>query len=182
MKENNVKENNVKENTCNNCGYGEESACANTEYRKDEECNKRFWKPKKELKLGDKVEVLTEGSVWAERIFIKYGAQHSVICVNRVDNNDFYNGYYFTTLQYSTWRFLQEIKYRPFTWEERDQLRGKWVIRKDDSFEFLISQLRNPAEIEWWIKMDSYSYYNPSSLLQQFTFLDGSPCGVKEVY
>lgn len=75
----------------------------------------------------------------------------------------------------------------PFDWEDRELLRGKWLkhkIRNDEECSIIGFQLTksnydemllvivfNGVEIE---KMSAYD------LLEEYTFLDGSPCG-KEI-
>lgn len=66
-----------------------------------------------------------------------------------------------------------ESSYIPFTWEDREQLRGKWVKHKKCGSEFLISGFD---------KILSHCFVGSRPLtfqilLNSFVFLDGTPCG-----
>lgn len=77
------------------------------------------------------------------------------------------------------YRIKPEKKLVPFTWEDRDLLRGKWCIKHNDivngkTKEYAITCI---TDIEVYFGASKYSY---SDFMRYFTFLDGSPCG-KEV-
>ena len=142
-----------------------------------------------ELKMGDEVEVLKSKGVWERRIFIKHG-DSGIIAVQQGYEDKYNEGLSFNTQRYddNDWRFPKEISYRPFTWEERDQLRGKWVKYKDskDSFtEMLESQIHSFFRIDKkdddfdWIFLAKGYGVSPKNLLNKFVFIDGTPCGVK---
>lgn len=59
----------------------------------------------------------------------------------------------------------------PFTWEDREQLRGKWIKPNNEDSEY---QILSIFEEGIRITRGSGSY---EFLLKHFTFLDGSPCG-----
>lgn len=69
-----------------------------------------------------------------------------------------------------------EPHYVRFTWEDREQLRGKWVRgKKNDSEECIVGFTKNLIDgvctgADWYSFVDLF--YN-------FTFLDGSPVGKK---
>lgn len=64
----------------------------------------------------------------------------------------------------------------PFTWEDREMLRGKWIRRKECTNEIRITNiLFNDKNKELCI-----NYISAANLLDKWEFLDGSPCG-KEV-
>lgn len=66
-----------------------------------------------------------------------------------------------------------EKKYRPFIWEERNQIRGKWIVHKDDNNEQQIRSLGLYDGIFYIndIKVDKY--------LENYLFLDTKlPFGV----
>lgn len=65
--------------------------------------------------------------------------------------------------------------------EVRDKLRGQWVINKDDGGEFCINNFSFNKGNEQWSVCDYKvgDYILPLGLLQNHTFLDGTPCGEK---
>lgn len=77
-------------------------------------------------------------------------------------------------------------EYRPFTWEERDQLRGKWIVEKDGKFEIILNlmylggeakktpraYILEPLKGEYYVDFDY--------LFKNFTFLDGSVLGTDQ--
>lgn len=65
-------------------------------------------------------------------------------------------------------------EYIPFTWEDREQLRGKWIKHKKFEDEELIISL-TANEDDWLVKHDTI--LNGENLLNNYLFLDGSPCG-----
>lgn len=71
----------------------------------------------------------------------------------------------------------KEKKYRPYTWEEREQLRGKWVkyLNYDKTEkEFQIIKMELTDKKEFFVG----NGINPSTLLEACRFIDGTPCGV----
>lgn len=74
-------------------------------------------------------------------------------------------------------RITPAVTYVPFTWEDREQLRGRWIrFKHPGSAEFLISKLYNSDK--HGVMANDYS---ASSLLDEAIFLDtGKPVG-KEV-
>jgi len=64
----------------------------------------------------------------------------------------------------------------PYTWEDREELRGRWYRQKDyPEHERLVAHLeisRNEIEINGW---------GAQKFLQDFEWLDGTPCGKKVV-
>lgn len=77
-------------------------------------------------------------------------------------------------------------KYEPFTWEDRELLRGKWVrLKSDPSTESQIVELIHKDENEYNGDLEIGHFNNfdemPAGvLLADFEFVDGTPCG-KEV-
>lgn len=72
----------------------------------------------------------------------------------------------------------EEKKYRPYTWEEREQLRGKWFKRSDGKAD---EELING----FYILNDGLFVINDKTaehLLNYYVWLDGSPCGVPVEY
>lgn len=73
----------------------------------------------------------------------------------------------------------KEKKYRPYTWEEREYLRGKWIKRKCDG--------KNDEELinNMYISNDNLFVINDKTsehLLNYYTWLDDSPFGVEIIY
>jgi hypothetical protein len=69
-------------------------------------------------------------------------------------------------------------QYVPYTWEDREELRGRWFRRKD----------KEPSEFERFVcffsLIDGHFYINfirSDELLNECEWLDGSPCGKKVV-
>ena len=73
-------------------------------------------------------------------------------------------------------RITPAVTYVPFTWEDREQLRGRWIkFKHPGSAEFLISKLYN-SDKHGLVAND----YSASSLLDEAIFLDtGKPVGKK---
>lgn len=69
----------------------------------------------------------------------------------------------------------KEKQYRPFTWEDREYLRGKWIRRKDSSDEEeSIGEFYMSSSDTFKINLKS-----ARELLDSWEFLDGLPCGVE---
>lgn len=66
------------------------------------------------------------------------------------------------------YRVKPSPKYVPFTWEDREFLRGKWI--RNISYEIVI----------YSISRERVNDMTFSRLLSDYTFLDGSPCGKLE--
>ena len=136
---------------------------------------------KKELKMGDIVEVAfhCDGVVWNESIFVKYGIDNSIIVVQSSDNTKFLAGEPFDTFKYTSghWRIPKQKTYRPFKWEEREQLRGKWITRKverdNPNPEYCITIINNVG-----IYIGATVTFK--ALYEDFIFLGGSPVGKLE--
>lgn len=71
-----------------------------------------------------------------------------------------------------------EKKYVPFTWEDRNILRGKWIKNKNYNREYFIESIAKDAEN--LVVYTSNAELGSNDLLTYYTFLDGTPCG-KEV-
>ena len=65
-------------------------------------------------------------------------------------------------------------EYVPFTWEDREQLKGKWIKHKELKDEELIISL-TADEDDWIITHDKN--LSGENLLDNYLFLDGSLCG-----
>jgi len=134
----------------------------------------------KELKMGDEVEVLIDPyrDIWDKKIFVKLGNCGSIIVVSAYSTYEFKHGESFSTKQYySKWRIPKQKTYRPFTWEEREQLRGKWITRKverdNPNPEYCIAIINNVG-----IYIGATVTFK--ALYEDFIFLGGSPVGKLE--
>lgn len=83
-----------------------------------------------------------------------------------------------------TWR--EDIKYRikpkleyiPFEWEDREQLRGKWVKHKNSDYEAQITGLNMYYNNKLIVILSNVeTSVIGIELLEMYTFLDGTPCG-----
>ena len=80
-------------------------------------------------------------------------------------------------LEWTYFYLVKEPKYRPFTWEEREYLRGKWVkwsILDKGEKEFQITSIRLLSNGVFRLN----DGITPEDLLENAQFLDGTPCGV----
>src|SRR5699024_6197512 len=73
---------------------------------------------------------------------------------------------YFDNSKYE-FRIKPEPKYIPFTFEDREELRGKWVRRKGVNDELVIYNLSK-------IRVNGCTW---EQSLEEFEFLDGTPFG-----
>lgn len=71
------------------------------------------------------------------------------------------------------YRVKPEVKVKPYTWDDREILRDKWIKDKKGVQEYRIDNFVNTPNSEFKINGISAEY-----LLSHFTFLDGSPCGI----
>lgn len=78
-------------------------------------------------------------------------------------------------LEPERYRIKPEKKLVPFTWDDRGLLMGKWIVDKEDNT--YISMIITIDLESISLNYNSFTY---EELFDNFTFLDGSPCG-KEV-
>jgi len=64
-----------------------------------------------------------------------------------------------------------EDEYVPFTWEDRELLRGEWIRKKESKSEYLITYFYDKGV---GTDNDTFSY---ELLLNEYEFVDGKPCG-----
>lgn len=77
--------------------------------------------------------------------------------------------------EFFQYRIKPEPKYVPFTWEDREQLRGKWVKRQGIGPEkCIIAFSGGPLD---YIVLAGDFWHSFAELFEQYTFLDGSPVG-----
>jgi hypothetical protein len=131
-----------------------------------------------EFKTGDIVEVKESNkSAWCERIFL-FEKDSMFYCISNRQEGLYRDNLIFECVPWNECRKKPEKKYRPFTWEERDQLRGKWIKEKEQSQdECMIIGLIYKDEA--WIDAGELGYFTPEYLLENYIFLDGSSCGVE---
>ena len=132
----------------------------------------------KELKIGDIIEVFVD-KIWEDRIFLKCGEDRSIICVSEMSNSGYLSGNVFVSCKwyFGKWRVKEELEYIPFTYEDRAELRGRYIIKKEDSdTEYIINKIEKNGI------HTIYNYINLEKLLEDYTFADtGKPCGkIKE--
>ena len=179
------------------CGYSAVAPCYHGSYCKSYDDSgieiekKENNMNKKELKMGDIVEIhetqitrhrldmYSHFTSWVESVFVKYGEDDSIIVVDERSRNNFLGGEAFTTKKYSKplWRVPKQKTYRPFTWEEREQLRGKWVKWKGADTEHFITTITKTHVI----LMEKNDWVTFQELCDNCIFVDsGLPCGVEE--
>jgi len=129
------------------------------------------------MNIGDKVEVKEIGGEWKQLIFVKYGFQDCVICVAPKDEDDFNRGMSFNTwsFQKENWRRPLLKSYRPFTWAERNMLRGR-IIKPTfcDTSEFTITDFYRGKVVLFKGVECTFE-----ELFRCYCFLGGTPCGVE---
>ncbi len=130
----------------------------------------------KELKIGDVVEVKHSFNRWISRIFVKYGKDNGIIVVHYQYEIEYKTGMIFYTefCEDESWRHKQEPKYIPFTFEDRELLKGRWI--KDKYKSKLIKQILLIVENRIHTVLGIISY---ELLLDNYIFVDGTPCGKK---
>jgi len=67
-------------------------------------------------------------------------------------------------------------QYVPYTWDDRDELRGRWYRRKGDNCEFMVNYVTRHNENDI-----SIGPWREGAFFKQCEWLDGSPCGKKVV-
>jgi hypothetical protein len=69
------------------------------------------------------------------------------------------------------WTEPKPPQYVPYTWEDRDQLRGRWYRHKQDGVEAMICRLKQSGE-KFFINSLSSGFF-----LDSCEWLGGTPCG-----
>jgi hypothetical protein len=67
-------------------------------------------------------------------------------------------------------------QYVPYTWEDREELRGRWYRRKGDNSEFMVNYVTRHNENDIVI-----GPWREGAFLRDCEWLDGTPCGKKVV-
>ena len=126
-----------------------------------------------DLKMGDIVEIKCGGG-FEDGIFLKDGKDGGVICVDGDDKERFNNGehFYVTSWDKSQWRIKEKPVRIPFDESDAEFLIGKAIKIGQDVF--LIVRINNHGAI---IVDGDNCFIGFTYLLQNYTFLKGSPCG-----
>lgn len=130
------------------------------------------------LKRGDKVEVGNGGGKF-NRIFVTYieGAISPYVCVSFGREENFHNGEQFSI---TLWKYAQRIiepEYRPLTSQEMKELVGKKIKKKNEIRDVTWFTLHSSGR--YCIVLDSGVQVTPKELLQDYTYYNGTPCGVE---
>ncbi len=67
-------------------------------------------------------------------------------------------------------------QYVPYTWDDREELRGKWYRKKGDNCEFMVNYVTRYNENDI-----SIGPWREGAFFKECEWLDGSPCGKKVV-
>jgi hypothetical protein len=81
------------------------------------------------------------------------------------------------TIQLCGWYYRRRIapQYVPYTWDDREELRGKWYRNKETKLEAMVYYF-SPLGSDFRINS-----YCPEMFLELCEWLDGSPCGKRVV-
>ena len=75
------------------------------------------------------------------------------------------------------WTEPKPPQYVPYTWADREELRGRWYRRKSEKSEEMITNLDFVSRYEQCVfEIDSYT---AAEFLENCEWLDGTPCGKK---
>ena len=89
-----------------------------------------------------------------------------------------YNPKFVTPDEMDQWTEYTEPKppqYVPYTWEDREELRGRWYRRKSEKSEEMITNLDFVSRYEQYVfEIDSYT---AAEFLENCEWLDSTPCG-----
>jgi hypothetical protein len=67
-------------------------------------------------------------------------------------------------------------QYVPYTWDDREELRGKWYRKKGDNCEFMVNYVTRHNENDI-----SIGPWREGRFFKECEWIDGSPCGRKVV-
>lgn len=122
------------------------------------------------------IEVSNDKKTWYKRVLVLI-KNYKAICWQHAETLEKAED----ELTIAFWDFWREIpKYRPFIWEEREELRGKWIRPKSRLYdEVQINRFNLENDNSFWVKVNE-NFINSKSLLKDYEFADGTPCGVLE--
>lgn len=145
------------------------------------------WQEVFDFKEGEEIEVRNNNMDWQKAIFLRYSSfsKKIVRCVTCGHEDNYFLGKGFCT---SNWPFFRKIesskpikidwtdeaiikKFRPYTYEEAEELLGRKVKTKDFPIKQIIMSV---DDINVYVTNWVYTY---EEFFKIFTFLDGSPCG-----
>jgi len=127
-----------------------------------------------DLKMGDVVEIkYGKYDAWEDRIFLKKGCYNGVICIAEHSRKRYLSGKTFETCHWEEkeWRIKEEPEYIPFDESDAGFLLGKIGIDKKYLGKRFICEV---SKNKVWFR-DSWVYFQ--QLFEDYTFLDGTPCG-----
>ena len=137
-------------------------------------------KMENELKMGDEVEILCLG-MWEKRIFVKHGNNKGIVCVTDSDESGFKDGKGFNTIHWNAkeWRIPPKPDYVPFDLAEGVKQIGKAVKVKDRNIFRQIGSVEMDSiyGVGFGFGGDLWDI-DTKNLFENYTFLDGSPCGM----
>ena len=135
-------------------------------------------KQKKELPLPRIIEVsYSNENNWLKRVVFTF-KNNKAICWNKAETLEEAENVY-ESIMWEKWREIEEPKYRPFTWKDRDLIRNKWIrLKNNPHIEFQIHKINLDTNNCLYVKINS-TYINHELLLNNYEFIDGTPCGVK---
>lgn len=139
------------------------------------------------FKRGDNVEV-SNGNDKYNRIFVAYieGIDFPYVCVSPNSEKYFYNGDQFSI---ERWRYAQHIpekRYEPYTLKNARQILGDVVYNKVGEGFHITKKIEDiHVGLEFGLRVvetdqNEYKYIvSAKTLFDNFTFKDGTPCGVE---
>jgi hypothetical protein len=135
------------------------------------------------LKMGDLVEVdLDYAGIWKERIFIKDAIDNGIFCVMVDMERNFKCGKMFGLCLWhdGQWRKKRKLRYRRYTWEEKEILRDKWLKLKNTNIERKVIGF-DKIDGNMMVLLSGCAYGKTTGeLLKDYVFPHaGEPVGVK---
>lgn len=125
------------------------------------------------------VEVSDNGLNWHKRVFVckkndRYLVWGDATTLQRAEEINH-------TCSWKHMREISEFKYRPFTWEDRNLVKGKWIRPKTRvKSEKLITNVFKSTE-GWFYVFSDGTALRADTLLKDYEFADGTSCGVLEI-
>jgi hypothetical protein len=131
---------------------------------------------KKDLKEGDEILVMAHEGIWKKRILLCVDTYGSVIIVACGWEAAYWQGKDYNIYKYpkDQWKPIEKPKLVPFSFE--DDLLGRKIVAKANK------NIKSMITIQGAVTVDNglNGLMPYAELLENYEFLDGSPCG-KEV-
>lgn len=129
------------------------------------------------MKIENRViEVSNDNRTWYKRVLVLI-KNYKAICWQHAETLEKAEDE-LTMAFWDFWREIPEPKYRPFTWEEREELRGRYIREKSNrTTENIITSLYLDRNQVFKIGYENSRYITAQKLLDSYEFIDGSPCG-----